>query len=395
VVIDLILQFYSGGDNDGMADNLSLVLNAGTATGPTTTPTATPTVVAGTPVKSTPTTTPTATAASSGGTGHTGTLIVTAFTSPGHPAVGAEVQVYLGKKSVAANYTDSSGVISFTLPPGTYSIQVDLHDAETTIPVVKVTANTITRETASLGAGTLHVLVEMAPGRPATDAEVQVYRGNTSVTANYTDAAGTYVFTLDAGAYTLHTTLGDAVGPVENVQVNSGAATQQTVNLNAGTLQVRVDLSPGRPADGAEVQVYRGDTSIGANYTDTNGTTSFILNAGSYSLHPSLGDATGPVVTAQVKAGETARAGSTLNAGTLTVKVLTKSGQPANGAPVAIYAGKTYVTTKYTDDSGNVSFILNAGSYDVEVSQGSTTNKPIPVKVTSGTTGDYTVRLGT
>src|SRR6185312_10974917 len=129
-----------------------------------------------------------------------------AFTSPGHPAVGAEVQVLLGKKSVATNYTDSSGVISFTLPPGTYGIQVDLHDAETTIPRVKVAANTITRETASLGAGTLHVLVEMAPGRPAPDAEIQVYRGNTSVTANYTDAEGAYVFTLDAGAYTLHTT---------------------------------------------------------------------------------------------------------------------------------------------------------------------------------------------
>ena len=107
------------------------------------------------------------------------------------------------------------------------------------------------------------------------------------------------------------------------------------------------------------------------------------------------GDATGPAVTAQVKAGQTARAGSTLNAGTLTVKVLTKSGQPANGASVAIYAGKTYVTTKYTDDSGSVSFILNAGSYNVQVSQGSTTNKPVPAKVTAGGTGTYTVRLGT
>jgi len=340
------------------------------------------------------TSTPTAGTTPSGGQGGTGALVVTVLTSPGHPAVGAEVQVYLGKKSVATNFTDSSGVISFTLKPGVYSLGVRLRDAMDTISGVTIKPNTVTRETAGLGSGTLQVLVETTPGRPAYGAEVQVYRGSTSVASNFTDPTGTISFTLNAGTYTLQTALDNATGPVSTVQVNSGAVSRTTIVLNTGTLQILVDMGPGRPAYEAEVQVYRGSTSVASNFTDPTGTISFTLNAGAYTLHTSLGDATGPVATIQVVPGAVAKSTVVLDAGSLVVKVLTKSGQPANGATVEIYTGTTYFTTAYTDSSGKASFVLNAGSYNVVVSQANTKNTPVPVRVAEGGIGDYTIRLG-
>ncbi|HVA93074.1 MAG TPA: carboxypeptidase regulatory-like domain-containing protein, partial [Chloroflexota bacterium] len=291
--------------------------------------------------------------------------------------------------------TDSSGVVSFTLKPGAYSLGVRLRDAMDTISGVTIKPNTVTRETAGLGSGTLQVRVETTPGHPAVGAEVQVYRGRTSVAANFTNQSGMISFTINAGTYTLQTALGNATGPVTTVQVNSGAVARATIVLNTGTLQVQVDMAPGHPAYAAEVQIYRGSTSVASNFTDHSGMIAFTLNAGAYTARTALGEATGSVATIQVHSGAVAKATSILHAGTLVVKVLTKSGQPMNGATVAVYEGTTYVTTAYTDSTGEASFILKSGSYNVLVSQGATKNKPLSLKVAEGGTGEYTVRLGT
>ena len=127
----------------------------------------TPPAPAGTAASPTPTGAPSPTPSA---TGITGTLQVVVDASAGQPANGAEVSVYAGKKNVANNFTDSTGTISFTLNPGTYTLTVSFHDASATIAHVVVVARTVTVQHVSLGSGQLQVLVETSGGKPADGA---------------------------------------------------------------------------------------------------------------------------------------------------------------------------------------------------------------------------------
>ena len=224
--------------------------------------------------------------------------------------------------------------------------------------------------------------------------QVSVYAGTKNVANNFTDSSGMATFTLMAGTYTLTVSLGDAEATRANVVVMSGATTHQTIGLGSGTLVVLAEMAPGQLAVGAEVSIYAGSNNVANNFTDSTGTISFTLNAGTYTIQTSLGDANGPVTTAVVSSGTVAKRTIVLNAGKLAIKVLTQAGKPANGAEVSVNAGTNNVANNFSDATGVVTFTLNTGSYDVVVSQGNTTNAPAPVQVTEGHTSSYTIRLG-
>jgi hypothetical protein len=344
----------------------------------------------------------------------------------GRPVRAAEVTVSLARTDsyVDGRATDRSGAVAFDLAPGRYDLSAIAGDGaqgalqgvqvatggrgSATIDVGAALATGTPRATptgvaamatptpAAKGAvtGTLRILVETAPGKPADGAEIQVYAGGTYLTANFTDSSGVISFTLRPGTYTLKVSLGDASTTVGGVVVAANAVTTQRVGIGSGTLQVLVQVAPGQPANGAQVQVSAGGTLQGSSFTDSSGVVTFTLNSGSYTIQTTLGDAVGAVVPVQVLAGAVTQKTIVLHAGTLAVTVLDRAGRHVDGARVDVEAGGLAVATNYTDSSGTVSFTLNAGSYEVTVSQGNTTNSPAPVHVAEGRTTSYTATLG-
>ncbi len=267
------------------------------------TPTATTAAAAGTPAAS---------ATSPASKGNTGTLVVSVQTSPGHSAIDAGVDVYLGSRLISYGGTDSTGVITFTVSPGTYSIQIRLAAATATISTVKVSLGRVTRQTVTLGSGTLKVQVDLVAGRPAVDADVEVYRGSTLVSYGGTDSTGRITFTLNAGSYAIQASLGKATGPVVTATVEGGAVALSTVVLNAGQLVVKVLTKSGAPAVGAEVDISQGGTLLAYDDTDSTGAVTFTLNAGTYTVQASLGGATNKSLSVHVSAGGTSSYTTTL-----------------------------------------------------------------------------------
>jgi RHS repeat-associated protein len=322
-----------------------------------------------------------------------GTLAVTVLLAPAQIAVGAGVEVDARSTRLTTSYTDSTGATTFTLNAGTYTLHTTLGSAVGPVIQVTVTPGSVTKQTVILNAGTLVVTTLLAPGHVAESAGVEVDAGSTRLITSYSDSTGATTFILNTGIYTLHTTLGTATGPIVSVTVTAGGVTKRTVVLNAGTLVVTTLLAPGHVAEGAGVEVDAGGASLTTSYTDSTGKTKFTLNAGTYTLHTTLGDAKGPVVTVRVTAGGTTNQTVVLNAGTLAVLVLTASGKPADGASVEVDAGSANLDTKYTDSAGSAPFILNAGTYRIRASKGNTTSTFTTVRVGAGGTSTYTIRL--
>jgi hypothetical protein len=322
-----------------------------------------------------------------------GTLAVTVLLAPGHVAVDAGVEVDARSTRLTTNYSDSTGATTFTLNAGTYTLHASLGSAVGPVIQVTVTPGSVTKQTVILNAGTLVVTTLLAPGHIAADTGVEVVAGSTRLTTSYSDSTGATTFTLNAGTYTLHTTLGTATGPIVSARITAGSVTKQTVILNAGALVVTTLLAPGHIAADTGVEVDAGSASLTTSYADSAGKTAFTVNAGRYTLHTTLGDAKGPVVSVKVTAGGVTKQTVVLNAGTLAVLVLTASGKPADGAGVVVDAGSTDLDTKYTDSAGSAPFILNAGTYRIRASKGTTTGAFTTVRVGAGSTSTYTIRL--
>ncbi len=275
------------------------------APGVATTPS--PVAAASATAPATPVAAVTVTATPSTGGATKGTLVVTVLTSSGQPASGAGVDIYQGNKLVAYSGTDSSGSASFSLAAGTYSVQVGLGSAKATFSGVKVSACTTTRQTVRLGAGTLVVHVDLVPGQPAAGAEVDIYQGNNLVSYSETDSSGAVTFTLNAGTYTLSTKYRLATGPMISATVTGGASTSSTIVLNAGQLVVSVRTKSGAPAVGAEVDLSLKGALLAYPSTDSTGSVTFTVSAGTYAVQASQGGVTSPMVSVTAVAGAVVR----------------------------------------------------------------------------------------
>jgi 5-hydroxyisourate hydrolase-like protein (transthyretin family) len=174
-----------------------------------------------------------------------------------------------------------------------------------------------------------------------------------------------------------------------------------------GAVKVRVWLAAGQPAAGWEVRAYRGagvpDDADFVDYetTDQNGSVSFTLKAGTYTL-VAIGGSNGNSQTQQtitVTAGHTASTSINTTTGMAAVQVWLAAGQPAAGWEVRAYRGAGvpddahFVDYETTDQNGSVSFTLKAGTYTLVAIGGSNGNSQTQqtITVTAGHTTTVTI----
>ena len=352
----------------------------------TTTPTSMPTVPAGSA-------TPTPETISTPSDSAKGVLAVTILQAPGKPASGALVRVLKAGKEIDITITDSQGIGTFTLDPGSYDLTVAYGNAKGSASDIAVTAGGIARRTIDVNVGTLVVTVLQASGKPAAGALIRAYQGTTEADVHISDAHGMATFTLAAGSYDLKAEFGSATATTKGVRVSAGQTAQATINASAGTLVVTVVQAPGKPAVGALVRALQGTKEADIHLTDDHGLATFTLAAGTYDLKAELGSATATAHGVRVTAGVTASATIDVNAGTLVVTVLTLAGQPATSVLVRALQGSNEVDIHLTDAHGIATFTLAAGTYTLQAEISSTSTKRVNgVRVTAGQTALTTVR---
>lgn len=200
------------------------------------------------------------------------------------------VQVYLNVEGETVNIsTNGEGVAHTDQVPGSYTATIKVpsgYQARTTefhltesIPSLAVKLDTVVVETATY---TITVVNDL--GEPVSGALVSI-----GDTFGYTDENGIVSFTLPKDVYTVSVS---GEGYTDTAASFFGEATAMTVTLEAGeadiengvTYTVTVVDYFGNPQPGVTVSFLKNGTTVGMKMSDSAGTVTKVLEAGSYTV---------------------------------------------------------------------------------------------------------------
>jgi hypothetical protein len=191
----------------------------------------------------------------------------------------------------------------------TATATVPLPVSSSAVPQASPTVTATAPITGANGSGSLVVSVVLAPGKPI-GADIAVLAGTRNAAYQTAGSNGVSNFTLKPGVYSVSAAVPPSVvhGSSSGITVSAGSVTRVTVDLRAGYLHVEVLTRAGQPERSAFAFVGDSAGQVDYNSLDPQGTVTFLLFAGTYSVAiRGYGSATAIASAAgiQVVAGQT------------------------------------------------------------------------------------------
>ena len=198
----------------------------------------------------------------------------------------------MAQPAAAGGYYDYQP--TFKLPEGRYDVQVEYGGTRTLLRGVGVQGSQTTTQTVNLQLGQLDVSVFASSGQPATgNPYVRVSRSDTADTVVQTAYDPVSTFILPPGRYDLLVEYQGVTKHAYGVQVRSGQATAQAIDLGSGLIRLSVYEQDGQLAESStgrlQVSAYKlGDhtQSISSDYANP---AQLRVPAGTYDLKVSYG----------------------------------------------------------------------------------------------------------
>ena len=293
--------------------------------------------------------------------------------------------------TVVGNYTtDSTGVITLDLNPGTYTVtETDgakkywVNDSTPTKTVTVKAGETAKVTFQNQWRGQAQIIKTATNGGSVAGWHFTVKNSSGTVVGNYvTDATGIITLDLEPGTYTVTETDGEYKywvndpTPTKTVTVKTGETAKIIFqNQWRGQAQIVKTATNGGSVAGWHFEVKNSNGTVIGNYvTDSTGIITLDLEPGTYTVTETDGkykywhnDPT-PVKTVTVKAGETAKVtfqNQWVGKGEI-VKTTTNGGTVEGWEFTITDADGNTVGTYTTDASGTILVDLNPGSYIVQ-----------------------------
>jgi large repetitive protein len=281
----------------------------------------------------------------------------------GNRLAGATVRVLdAGGAEVESLTTNNDG--RFTLPAlaaGVYALEVSQDGYITrTFPITVVPGQPLTANLALDPVATVSgVVTATETGDPIEDAEVTILSGGTTVETATTDADGSYVAEVAGGNYTVSITAEDRNTVTQNVSLARGGSVtvDAALTLLPATLTVTTtDAQTEEPVAGATVTVSRDGSTVATEATGIDGTATFDLAPGDYSVLATADNYGGGSTDVALAPAEQAEVSLVLDPDAASVAVTVTDADtdaPVQGATITVVdLDEQVVATATTDDAG-------------------------------------------
>ena len=312
-------------------------------------------------------------------------------TTNGGTVAGWHFEVKNSSGTVIGNYvTDSTGVITLNLEPGTYTVtetdgakQYWENDPNTTRTVTVKAGETAKVTFKNQYRGAAQIIKATTNGGTVAGWHFEVKNSSGTVIGNYvTDFTGIITLNLEPGTYTVTETDGESQywqndpNPTKTVTVKAGQTAKVTfTNKYQGEAQIIKTATNGGSVAGWHFEVKNSSGTVIGNYvTDSTGVIALALEPGTYTVTETDGEKeywendANPTKTVTVKAGQTAKVTFTNKwLGKAKVIKTTTNGGTVEGWTFTIKnVSGTFVGKYTTDADGLIAVNLEPGTYTVQ-----------------------------
>lgn len=312
-------------------------------------------------------------------------------TTNGGTVAGWHFEVKNSSDTVIGNYvTDSTGVITLNLDPGTYTVtetdgakQYWENDPNPTRTVTVKAGETAKVTFKNQYRGAAQIIKATTNGGTVAGWHFEVKNSSGTVIGNYvTDSTGIITLDLEPGTYTVTETDGESQywqndpNPTKTVTVKAGQTAKVTfTNKYQGEAQIIKTATNGGTVAGWHFEVKNSSGTVVGNYvTDSTGVIALALEPGTYTVTETDGEKeywendANPTKTVTVKAGQTAKVTFTNKwLGKAKVIKTTTNGGSVEGWTFTIKnASGTFVGKYTTDADGLITVNLEPGTYTVQ-----------------------------
>ena len=316
-------------------------------------------------------------------------------TTNGGTVAGWHFTVKNSSGTVIGNYvTDSSGIITLDLDPGTYTVtetdgvkQYWENDPNPTRTVTVKAGETAKVTFKNQYKGAAQIIKTTTNGGTVAGWHFEVKNSSGTVIGNYvTDSTGIITLNLDPGTYTVTETDGDQQywendpNPTRTVTVKAGQTAKVTfTNKYQGEAQIIKATTNGGTVAGWHFEVKNSSgTVIGSFVTDSTGIITLNLEPGTYTVTETDGESQywqndpNPTKTVTVKAGQTAKVTFTnkYQGEAQIIKTTTNGGTVAGWHFEIKNSSGTVVGNYVTDSTGVIALALEPGTYTVTETDG-------------------------
>lgn len=312
-------------------------------------------------------------------------------TTNGGTVAGWHFTVKNSSGTVIGNYvTDSTGIISLDLDPGTYTvtetdgaIQYWENDPNPTRTVTVKAGETAKVTFNNQYKGAAQIIKATTNGGTVAGWHFEVKNSSGTVIGNYvTDSTGIITLNLEPGTYTVTETDGENKywqndpNPTKTVTVKAGQTAKVTfTNKYQGEAQIIKTTTNGGTVAGWHFEVKNSSGTVIGNYvTDSTGIIALALEPGTYTVTETDGEKeywendANPTKTVTVKAGQTAKVTFTNKwvGKAKVIKTATNGGTVEGWTFTIKNASGTFVGKYTTDKNGLIAVNLEPGTYTVQ-----------------------------
>ena len=312
-------------------------------------------------------------------------------TTNGGTVAGWHFEVKNSSGTVIGNYvTDSTGIITLNLEPGTYTVTETDGDQQywENDPNPSRTVTVKAGETAKVTfknqyKGAAQIIKATTNGGTVAGWHFEVKNSSGTVIGNYvTDSTGIISLDLEPGTYTVTETDGESQywqndpNPTKTVTVKAGQTAKVTfTNKYQGEAQIIKTATNGGTVAGWHFEVKNSSGTVVGNYvTDSTGVIALALEPGTYTVTETDGEKeywendANPSKTVTVKAGQTAKVTFTNKwlGKAKVIKTATNGGTVEGWTFTIQNTSGTFVGKYTTDADGLIAVNLEPGTYTVQ-----------------------------
>ena len=312
-------------------------------------------------------------------------------TTNGGTVAGWHFEVKNSSGTVIGNYvTDSTGVITLNLEPGTYTVtetdgakQYWENDPNPTRTVTVKAGETAKVTFKNQYRGAAQIIKATTNGGTVAGWHFEVKNSSGTVIGNYvTDSTGIITLNLEPGTYTVTETDGESQywqndpNPTKTVTVKAGQTAKVTfTNKYQGEAQIVKTTTNGGTVAGWHFEVKNSSGTVIGNYvTDSTGIIALALEPGTYTVTETDGEKeywendANHTKTVTVKAGQTAKVTFTNKwvGKAKVIKTATNGGSVKGWTFTIKNASGTFVGKYTTDADGLIAVNLEPGTYTVQ-----------------------------
>lgn len=312
-------------------------------------------------------------------------------TTNGGTVAGWHFTVKNSSGTVIGNYvTDSTGVITLDLDPGTYTVtetdgakQYWENDPNPTRTVTVKAGETAKVTFKNQYRGAAQIIKTTTNGGTVAGWHFEVKNSSGTVIGNYvTDSTGIITLNLEPGTYTVTETDGENQywqndpNPTKTVTVKAGQTAKVTfTNQYQGEAQIIKTATNGGTVAGWHFEVKNSSGTVIGNYvTDSTGIIALALEPGTYTVTETDGEKeywendANPTKTVTVKAGQTAKVTFTNKwlGKAKVLKTATNGGSVEGWTFTIKNASGSFVGKYTTDNNGLIVADLEPGTYTVQ-----------------------------